>query len=163
MSLKIDTSVGLAVDIIEAGVVVPFLDGNGEPKHLKGDPTKPMQIRVRSVRSGAGKEMSIRIQRRTAAMNKGSRTASNIPNEEFIALMAGAVTMELINFDADAPLQTATVEEFAYLFRNPAYEALAQQIYEVAGNDATFEVKSKASGNAEAAPAAQTSENSAID
>lgn len=162
MALKIDkANVGIKTDLIETGTILHILDENDEPKYLGGDPNKPIQVRVRSVRSEAMKALALRMQKKNAALNRGRRGADvQIPNEEFIARQAAAATLELINFSKDEPVQTATEEELYQHFHTVEMEDVANQIFQYAQDDRNFGGKTSGNAKAEAAetPASPTSE-----
>ena len=150
MAIKINKAeVGLKTDLYETGVLMPVLDANDEPKFLQGDPKKPVGVLVRSIRSGAAKALALKLQKRNTAMNRGRRNADvQIPNEEYIAHQASVLALQLINFDAEAPVQTGTEAELYEVFKAVEMEDVANQIFEFGKDDRNFGAKT--SGNAPA-------------
>ena len=145
------------VDLHEQGVLMDVKDANDEPRFYKGDKSKPMRVRVRSHRSSAVKALSIRLQKRTAALNKGRRNQDQtIPNDEFIAAHAAAMGFELHNFHGDVAVQTPSEDDLVKFYRAVRYEDIRDQVWEFGRNDANYE-KKPVVGNDPAPPAAPAS------
>lgn len=139
MALQIETDAGLDPKLVEEGVWMEVLDQNDEPKFLNGDKNKPQRVLVRSNRCEAIKALSLRLQKRTAAMNRGRRKADQqIPNDEFIARQAAACVVELENFHKDHPKQRPTEDEMYGLFRDVRFEQLRDDVWNFSRDDANY-------------------------
>lgn len=150
----------VAVDLHEEGVLMDVRDANDEPRYYKGDKSKPMKIRVRSHRSSAVKALSIRLQKRTAALNKGRRTQDQtLPNDVFLAANAAAMGFELHNFSGEAAVQTPDEDELVGFYGDVKFEDIRDQVWEFGRNDANYEKKAPEKNVDAAAPAPPTSES----
>lgn len=151
MAIKIDEDVvGLDPAKVEQGVVMPVLDANDEPRFKNGDKNKPMGVRVRSIRCSAVDALNIRLQKRTAAMNRGRRTADQtIANSEFLARNAAAMTAELINFSNDIAVQVPAEDDSYELLKQKQFEDLRDQIWEFGRNDRNYGAAGTGNGSAE--------------
>lgn len=151
----------LKVDRHEAGVLMTVRDANDEPRYYKNDKSKPMQVRVRSHRSSAVKALSLRLQKRTTALNKGRRNADQtIPNDDFLAAHAAAMGFELHHFHGDVAVQTPDEDALVQFYRQVRFEDIRDQVWEFGRNDANYDEPGEAGKNVDAAPAALSTSES---